>query len=100
MLIDAVDHLAGQFRVDPLDMKADAMASSPPKSITAARSFNEAALKLAEEALAAKRRGLADRFIQIAVTAAKSTNSVDLVRRTQQRVKEVQELGDKSAPGT
>jgi hypothetical protein len=100
MMIEAVDRLAGQYRIDPLDMKADAMANFPPKSTTVGRSFNEAALKLAEVALAANRRGLADRFVQIALTAAKATNSVDLVRRTQQRAKEVQELGDKSAPGT
>lgn len=99
-MIEAVDHLAGQFRIDPLDMKADAMADFPPKSTTVARSCNEAALKLAQEALAAKRRALADRFIQVAVTAAKATNSVDFVRRTQQRAKEIQETGDKSAPGT
>ena len=99
-MIEAVDHLAGQFRIDPLDMKADAMANFPPNSTTVGRSCNEAALKLAKEALAAKRRALADRFIQVALTAAKATNSVDFVRRTQQRAKEIQEMGDKSAPGT
>jgi hypothetical protein len=99
-MIEAVDHLAGQFRIDPLDMKADAMANFLPKSTTVGRSCNEAALKLAEEALAAKRRALADRFIQVALTAAKATNSVDFVRRTQQRAKEIQEMGDKTAPGT
>ena len=37
-MIEAVDHLAGQFRIDPLDMKADAMANFPPKSTTVGRS--------------------------------------------------------------
>jgi hypothetical protein len=92
ILFQAVDHLAGQFRIDPLDMKADALANSPPKTTTVGRTINEAALKLAEEALAANRPALAKRFLQIALTAAKATSSVELMRRTQQRAKEVQDM--------
>jgi hypothetical protein len=92
ILFQAVDHLAGQFRIDPLDMKADALANSPPKTTTVGRTINEAALKLAEEALAANRPALAKRFLQIALTAAKASSSVELMRRTQQRAKEVQDM--------
>jgi hypothetical protein len=100
-MIQAVDHLGGQFRIDPLDMKADALANFPPKTGAAARAVNEAALKLVDEALAAKRRSLADRFAQIAIEAAKATKSIELVRKTQQRSLEIEKMAKPdAAPGS
>ena len=80
-MIAAVDHLAGQFRVDALDMKADALANFPPKTTTNAKAFNDAALKLVEESIAAKRRGMADRFAQIALEAAKATKNPEVFKK-------------------
>ncbi|HEV3418186.1 MAG TPA: hypothetical protein VG056_15280, partial [Pirellulales bacterium] len=100
-MIQAVDHLGEKFRIDPLDMKADAMANFPPKTVPAARAVNEAALKLVDEALAAKRRSLADRFAQIALEAAKATKSIELVHKTQQRAKEIEDMAKpEAAPGS
>ncbi len=89
-MIQAVDRASEQFRIDALDMKADALANFPPKGSDAARAFNEGAAKLAEEAAAAKRSVLADRFMQIALVAARASNNPDLVRKTQERAKELQ----------
>ena len=99
-MVKAVDHLAGQFRVDALDMKADALAKFPPKTSTNAKAFNDAALKLVEEALAAKRHGMADRFAQIALEAAKATKNPEVVKRTQARAKEIQDMASDAPPGT
>jgi hypothetical protein len=96
-MIQAVDRLGEKFRIDPLDMKADALASFPPKTVPAARAVNEAALKLVDEALAAKRRSLADRFAQIALEAAKATKSIELVRKTQKRAKEIEDMAEPEA---
>jgi hypothetical protein len=90
-MIQAVDRLAAKFQVDSLDMKADALANSIAKATpSGGQAINEAALRLAEEAQAAGRQSFSDRFLQIAVAAARATNNVELVRRTQERAKTAQ----------
>ena len=98
VMIEAVDHLAGRYQVDALDMKADTLANFPPKNTVTALAFREAALKLIDEALAAHRHSVAAQFALIAVEAAKSTNNAELVKRTQQRAKEIQDQS--AAPGS
>jgi hypothetical protein len=97
MMIQAVDQMAAQFRIDPLDMKADTLAAFPPKSITTGRTWGEAALKLADEAVAAGRQALAGRYAQIAIAAARTANSVDLLRKAQKRAKEIQDAAKAEA---
>ncbi len=91
VMIQAVDQMAARFRIDPLDMKADALAASPPKDATTGRAYGEAALKLADEALAAGRQALAGRYSQIALSAARAANSVELIRKAQKKAKEIQD---------
>ena len=91
VMIQAVDQMAALFRIDPLDMKADALAASTPKDATTGRAYGEAALKLADEALAAGRQALAGRYSQIALSAARAANSVELIRKAQKKAKEIQD---------
>jgi hypothetical protein len=91
VMIQAVDQMAAQFRIDPIDMKADALAASPPKDGPTGRAYAEAALKLADEALAAGRQALAGRYSQIALSAARTANSVELIRKAQKKAKEIQD---------
>ncbi len=97
VMVQAVDQMAAQFRIDPLDMKADTLAAFPPKSITTGRVCGEAALKLADEAVAAGRQALAGRYAQFAITAAQTARSVDLLRKAQKRSKEIQDAAKAEA---
>jgi hypothetical protein len=97
VMIQAVDQMAAQFRIDPLDMKADALAAFPPKSVTTGRTWGEAALKLTDEASAAGRQALAGRYAQIAMAAARTANSLDLLRKAQKRAKEIQDAAKAEA---
>jgi hypothetical protein len=97
VMIQAVDQMAVQFRIDALDMKADTLAAFPPKSITTGRTWGEAALKLADEAVAAGRQALAGRYAQIAIAAARTANSLDLLHKAQKRAKEIQDAAKAEA---
>jgi hypothetical protein len=97
VMVQAVDQMAAQFRIDPLDMKADALAAFPPKSVTTGRTWGEAALKLTDEASSAGRQALAGRYAQIAIAAARTANSLDLLRKAQKRAKEIQDAAKAEA---
>jgi uncharacterized protein YigA (DUF484 family) len=91
VMVQAVDRMAEQFRIDPLDMKADTLAKFPPQSSTMGRACCTAALKLVDEALAANRQALAGRFAQFALAAARAANSVELIHKAQKRAKEIED---------
>src|SRR5262249_32644458 len=97
IMCQAVNQLAALFQIDPLDMKADTLTAFPPKSITTGRTCGEAALRLSDEGVAAGRQALGGRYAQTAITAARTANSVDLLRKAQKRAKEIQDAAKSEA---
>ncbi len=98
IMSDAIDHMARQFKIDPLDMKADTLTSFPARNPSAGKAINAVAMSLIDEAVAVKRYALADRFDRIAVESAHKANNSEMAKRAVARGKEVQALmaGDSS----
>jgi hypothetical protein len=91
VMVDAVDRLGKNFRVDALLMKVDALANYPPTSPIPARETVGVAQSLIDEAIDAKRFDQAVRLAQIAVDAAKTSKSPDLMQKALARSKQVEE---------
>ncbi len=99
IMVDAIDHLGRQFRIDPLDMKADTLTTNPPRNSVAGKAVNGVAMALIDEAVAAKRFALADRFARLALESARKANNTDMAKKAIARAKEVQAMaaGDGSS---
>ncbi|HEX3999343.1 MAG TPA: hypothetical protein VHX65_12395 [Pirellulales bacterium] len=97
LTVEAIDHLAQNFQIDALDMKADTFSNNPPSTPEGGREVARAALTLADEAVAAKRLPVASRFAQLAVAAAQVSKGNDLIRRAMQKSKQLEEAGKKMA---
>ena len=95
LMIDAVDRLAKDFRVDALDMKASSFANYPPTTPAGGREAMHAAMALVDEAVAAKRMAEASRFAQAAVVAAQVSGGDALKKQAMQRSKEIEALASK-----
>lgn len=95
LVIEAIDRVARQFRVDALDMKADTFSNYPPTTAAAGREETRAVLTLVDEAVSAKRMALASRLAQLAVESAKISQGNDLIKRATQRSKEIESLASK-----
>jgi hypothetical protein len=94
-MIDAIDRIAREFRIDALDMKADTFTNFPPTTAAGGREITRAALALVDEAVGAKRMALASRLAQVAVAAAQVSKGSDLIKRATQRSKEIEALAKK-----
>jgi hypothetical protein len=95
LMIDAIDRIAKEFRVDALDMKADTLSNYPPTTTAGGREVMHAAMELVDEAVAAKRMAVASRFAQAAVVAAQVSKGNDLIKQATQRSKEVAAMASK-----
>jgi len=96
LAIDAIDHIAHEFQIDALEMKADTFSNNPPATPEAGREFANAALALVDEAVAAKRLAVASRLAQGAVAAAQASKGNALIKRATQKSKEIEALAGKN----
>ncbi len=95
LVVDAVDRIARDFRVDSLDMKAQTFAANPATNEEAGREIARTALKLIDQAVAEKRMDAAARLASVAVSAAEVSKGSQLLREANERSKEVAALAGK-----
>ena len=90
VMIDAIDQMGKQFRIDSLAMKSDTLANYPPPSITAARETLRVELALIDEAQGAKRTAVAAKLAHLAVDAAKASQNSALLKQATDKLAEVE----------
>ena len=94
LIVEAADQLAGSFRLDPLDLKADSLAraAGATNNPIAVREIAHAALGLLDAALQEKRAKPAGKLSQAAVNAARKAKDVELVKAANAGTQKVQEM--------
>ncbi len=93
-IVEAVELMASSYRIDPLELKADAAlrAATVTNNVLAAKEIARFALGLADEAINQKRVKAAGKLSQAALSAARKSKDAELIKTANQRNQQVQEM--------